>query len=674
LSKRGWRQLMEPRRTSATWRGWAGTPRARDAVKSAPLAAGAPLGNRLFPKTRSWFTLGAPIELLSPISVFRILFGLQMIMWPIAGAPWRWPGLPVPLVFGAGSAMVATWVILLAVRSLRVAWCWALAALWEADTSLLVWSGHGGGLALAWVTLFVPMAITVAFFLEARSVGAYQLGAMLGTWLALWPSQGPGRAFVVALIVGVTVLAASLATLLLGRPARRQEAVDPDTGLPNGFGLAARMDPGLQSTGVVVASVVVDGIAAAREAMGYQVGTELLRRAVEDLGQVLPPDTVIGRVEGDELIILEPLPAEAAHGGAVTMEPDDPDGGPGQRPTAAIAAARSLAGTLVRSIGSGQYLIAGVEVSMRAHVGVAVAPWDGTVLPQLVRCASLTAHRAVAEGADMTLWDGDRGAMTPEDLAILADLRTAGDRGELSLAFQPQVSPSDGRTVSVEALLRWASPRHGVVSPGRFVPLAERTGLVDRLTEWVLAAALDAQVRWRQAGIDIGVSVNFSARTLARSDLSDWVLHELEIRGLPAGSLTVEMTETIAADLTRAVELLGPLRRAGVRVSVDDFGTGYTSLGAIPLLPLDELKIDRRFVQAAPSSPADEAIVRAVRELAHRLGLVTVAEGVEDDATKRLALDAGYDLLQGFLLARPMGEKELLDSLLAPSHVAGLTG
>lgn len=668
---------MAARRAPATWRGWAGTSGAGDTVKSAPLAAGAPLGNRVFPKTRSWFALGAPLELLSPLSVFRILFALQMVLWPVAGAPWRWRGVPVALVLGCGTAMVAIWVVLLLVRSVSVAWTKVLVALWVAQTGLLVWSGNGGGLALAWVTLYVPMAIAVALFLDARAIIAYHVATVLSLWGALWPAIGGGRAAVAALGAALAVLVTSIATLLFNRPARRGETVDPDTGLPNGFGLAERMDGALAGPGAVVAAVALDGIAAAREAMGYQVGTELLRRAVEDLGQVLPPDAVIGRVEGDELVVLAPLPdgttGATAPAGAVAGR--FKEGEPQARPSDAAHAATALAGTLVRSIQSGRYLIAGVEVSMRAHVGLATAPWDGTSLAELVRRASLTAHRALAAGHDATLSDGDGGAMTAEDLAILADLRTASARGELTLVFQPQVEAGSGRTTSVEALLRWSSPRHGEVSPARFIPLAERTGLVDRLTEWVLCEALDAQVRWRDAGVRIGVAVNFSARTLSRADLAEWVLAELAARSLPPGCLTVEMTETIAADLTRAGELLGPLRQAGVRVAVDDFGTGYTSLGALPQLPLDELKIDRRFVQAAGSSPPDRAIVRAVGELAHRLGLVTVAEGVEDDAMRRLVVDAGYDLLQGFLLARPMDEEALVRSLRpAPTGVAGATG
>jgi EAL domain-containing protein (putative c-di-GMP-specific phosphodiesterase class I) len=325
-----------------------------------------------------------------------------------------------------------------------------------------------------------------------------------------------------------------------------------------------------------------------------------------------------------------------------------------------LAAAHAFARDLARTTGSARYLVDRVEVVLRAHVGLVFAPWDGTEVAELVRRSSLSARRAAATGQAVGVWVGDRDALTVEDLALLADLRLAVEREELWMAYQPQIATETSRIVSVEALLRWSSPVHGNVPPGRFIVLAEQTGLVDRLTEWVMAQALDAQVRWRTAGIDLPVSVNLSAKTLSRPELSVWILSELEARDLPPAALTVEVTETAAADLQQADRVLRPLHERGVRVSIDDFGTGYTSLAAIPYLPLDEIKVDMAFVKRALTSPADEAIVRCVQELAHRLGLVTVAEGVEDEAIQRLMVDIGFDLLQGFHLAKPLAEEALL--------------
>jgi diguanylate cyclase len=375
------------------------------------------------------------------------------------------------------------------------------------------------------------------------------------------------------------------------------------------------------------------------------VGTELLRRAVEDLGQVLPPATFIGRVDGDELVITAGL-SSAEQTETQKTEGED----------AALKLARTLAG----AINAGRYLVGDIEVSLRTHVGLAIAPWDGTDVPDLVRRASLSAGRAAAKGQAFMLWDGDFGAMTASDLALLGDLRLAAERGELSLAYQPQIRTGSGRMTSVEALLRWNSPTYGSVSPSRFIPLAERTGLVDRLTEWVLDEALDAQVRWRADGIDVSVSVNLSPTTLTLPDLPNRILAHLSERDLPARCLTVEVTETAAIDLLQAVSLLGPLHDHGVRISIDDFGTGYTSLAALPDLPLDELKVDQQFVLRSMSSPADDAIVRTVRGLAHRLGLDAVAEGVETGEIFERMRNYGFDLLQGYFLAKPLSESDLI--------------
>jgi EAL domain-containing protein (putative c-di-GMP-specific phosphodiesterase class I) len=194
-----------------------------------------------------------------------------------------------------------------------------------------------------------------------------------------------------------------------------------------------------------------------------------------------------------------------------------------------------------------------------------------------------------------------------------------------------------------------------------FIELAERTGYIDRLTEWVLAEALEAQVRWRNAGVMIPVSVNFSAKTLCRPDLPTWIISELEAHNLPPEALAVEVTETAAVELLPAVKLLQPLHDKGIRVSIDDFGTGYTSLAALPHLPLDELKVDMSFVRRSGDSAADEAIVRSVRELAHRLDLDSVAEGVETDDIRERMTEIGYDLLQGYHFSKPLFEEEFVE-------------
>ncbi len=628
----------------ATWRGWADRGEADvRPVTSARLSSSARPANRLFPKTRSWFALDAPLELLSPLSVLRVLFALATVAWPVIGFTTSHVRIGgVTVVCGVTAAL---WVYLLSVRKVDAAMSGVLAAWWTAGVGVLVWCCHGTGPSPALVLFLVPMVVFVALFLGNRAVVVALIGSMAAVGTASAVSVGVGRAL---LVTGLGVLALSTApaaVAVLGRSARRHDTVDPDTGLPNGFGVAQRLaDRGC--TTFVVAAVVLDGIGTAREALGYQVGSELLRRAVEDLGQVLPSESLIGRVGGDELVVTMPLAPEET--------------GPGPAVTGTRAVGEDLADELVRTISAGRYLVGEIEVTLRAHVGLSTAPSDGSDVAELVRRASLSAQRAVERGVPVLTWDENQGALTPEDLALLGDLRLAPERNELRLAFQPQVVPAGGRTRSVEALLRWNSPVHGTVSPGRFVPLAERTGLIDRLTRWAMLEALDAQVRWREVGLELPVSVNVSPKSLPVPDLARWIIGELDVRGLPASALTVEVTETAVSDPELAAEVLRPLYDHGIRISIDDFGTGFTSLAALPALPLDELKVDQCFVMRSTTSPADLAIVRTVAELGHRLGLDVVAEGVETAAIAALLGELGIDLLQGYHFARPLPEDELV--------------
>ncbi|MFK8024980.1 MAG: putative bifunctional diguanylate cyclase/phosphodiesterase, partial [Ilumatobacter sp.] len=395
----------------------------------------------------------------------------------------------------------------------------------------------------------------------------------------------------------------------------------------------------------VVATVRLGGVAEVRDALGSGAGTELVRRAIEDLGRVLPARADIGRGAGDDVVVV------IGHDPARSISTERL----GETTVEQIAAA----------IGSGRYLVGAIEVTLSTHVGIALATPGDEDAGDILRKSALAARSAQDHGRLVDHWDGGSTTLTAEDLELLAELRTAEDQGELWVAYQPQVSPIDGRTLAVEALLRWSSPVHGHIPPGRFIPLAEQTGLVDRLTDWVVGEALDAQLRWRDAGFEITVSVNVSPLSLRSVDFGDRVRSALARRELPPNVLMLEVTESVAFDIPEAVERLGPLREIGVKISIDDFGTGYTSLAVLPHLPLDELKVDQQFVRDALDSSASEAIVVSVCELAHRLGLTAVAEGVEDEALAHRMASIGFDLLQGYHYARPVPEAELLDRLAA---------
>jgi diguanylate cyclase len=646
---------VKPRQSSdSTWRGWA-TPggSASRLVTSTRLASGAQVKSRMFPKMRSWFALGAPLELLSPLSVLRVVYAVLLLAWPLVAAVVGTTSTNVIALVVVEVVTAAVWFTLVKARNLGLRTCRALMAFVALEVVVLVASGAGTLASFGYVLVLIPVAIAPALFLSLRTVLVQQLAVGGALWAATAARWGVGRSAVIASLEILAGLSLSLTIILLARTVQRRGGVDPDTGLPNGFGLADRMAGGGAPDAFIVASVFLKGIGDAREALGYHVGTELLRRAVENLGQVLPTDADIGRVEGDELVVMAGIA--------------DPDG-PGRE--AADSQARALADTLRESITAGRYLVDDIEVSLRANVGLAIAPWDGDDVPELIRRATLSARQAAAQGRAHVTWSGDTGALTASDLALLARLRLASERGELSLAYQPQVSTRSLTIVSAEALLRWNNLTLGSVPPGMFVPLAERTGLIDRLTEWVMGEALDAQVRWRAAGIEIPVSVNLSATSLTVPELAQWILSELEERQLPPSSLTVEVTETAAIDLLQAVDLLRPLHDRGVRVSIDDFGTGYTSLSALPDLPLDELKVDQRFVLRSSTSRADETIVRTVKEMAHRLGLVAVAEGVENRELFDRMVALGFDILQGYHLAKPLTEEDLVAAVSDQETIA----
>jgi EAL domain-containing protein (putative c-di-GMP-specific phosphodiesterase class I) len=244
---------------------------------------------------------------------------------------------------------------------------------------------------------------------------------------------------------------------------------------------------------------------------------------------------------------------------------------------------------------------------------------------------------------------------------LVSELRTAIDAGQLVLHYQPQVSLPDGRVTAVEALVRWQHPSEGLLPPGKFLPLAEQTDVIDKLTHWVIRTAL-SEVAARYPGLS--VAVNVSARSLTRGSFADDVMRILDETGVPAERLIVEVTETtLLADPQRAAEVLERLAAVGVSISIDDFGQGQTSLAYLSVLPVTELKIDRSFVTDMLENNAHESIVRSVIDLGHNLSLRVVGEGIEDAEVLAALRAGGCDLAQGFLLARPMPAASLPDWL-----------
>jgi EAL domain-containing protein (putative c-di-GMP-specific phosphodiesterase class I) len=249
---------------------------------------------------------------------------------------------------------------------------------------------------------------------------------------------------------------------------------------------------------------------------------------------------------------------------------------------------------------------------------------------------------------------------SPERLGLLGQLRRSIDNHELVLHYQPKVTMPGVGVCGVEALVRWNHPQRGLIPPGDFIPLVERTPLIRPLTRYVLDAALQQCARWRDAGRFLAVAVNVSARNLLDEHFVDEVQELLAHWRVPASCLQLEVTETaIMADPDRARRILARLAECGIALSIDDFGAGYTSLAQLKDLPVHQLKIDRSFVAPMAADPGNALIVRSVVELGHNLGLTTVAEGVEDEATYDSLRAMGCDVAQGYYVCRPMPAGQL---------------
>jgi EAL domain-containing protein (putative c-di-GMP-specific phosphodiesterase class I) len=281
-----------------------------------------------------------------------------------------------------------------------------------------------------------------------------------------------------------------------------------------------------------------------------------------------------------------------------------------------------------------------------------------------------------AKGGDATVcvYDASLDPNSADRLALVTAFRQALDKGELVVHVQPKADLHTGTIEGVEALVRWQHPERGLLGPDQFLPIAERAGLMRRLTSIVLDDGLAACARWRAQGHHIGLAINLSARTLVDDDFVGEVERGLRRHGLSPSCLTLEITEgSVMTDPSRAITLMSELAAMGVRISVDDFGTGYSSLSYLRRLPVHELKIDRSFVTGMAESADSETIVQSIIDLGTNLSLGVVAEGVEDRQTWDRLAQMGCHLGQGYLLSRPLPVDQFISWLAARQKVAGST-
>ena len=295
------------------------------------------------------------------------------------------------------------------------------------------------------------------------------------------------------------------------------------------------------------------------------------------------------------------------------------------------------------------------EVDVTAAVGAVQFPEQGSTGAVLLRRAEIALYHAKYAIGGYCLYENALDATRRENLHLLGDLRRAEEKGELLLMYQPKVDLRSGSVTSVEALIRWRHPVRGMVPPGEFLPFAEQTGAIRRITRWVIGEAVAQLERWEREGLKLQISINISARDLADDALVGYFATALLGAARGASALCVEITESaMMEDSSAAFYSIERLRQLGIAVSIDDYGTGYSSLSYIKNLKAIELKIDRMFVNELDSSEEDKAIVQSTIDLGHHLGLRVVAEGVETPAQLGKLCELGCDYAQGFLLSRPL--------------------
>ncbi len=391
---------------------------------------------------------------------------------------------------------------------------------------------------------------------------------------------------------------------------------------------------------LAVLFVDVDHFRVVNDLGDHAAGDDVLRELAARLRSTLP-DAYVGRFGGDEFVLLQC------------------EDGPDAVGEAAAAIARVF---------DAPFVVAGKPVHLTASIGVASAPEDAPDAGTLIATAEAAVFEAKRLGRNTVRRYGSPGATSSlERVLTRRDLHGAIERDELELYYQPMYDVRTRAVAGVEALVRWRHPVHGLMLPDRFIPIAEQFGLIEEIGAWVMERAL-AQVRaWSDGGIaPVRVCVNVSARQLAGDRLPALVAALLAKYGVAASCLEIEVTESaIVHDAAAAARPLHALRALGARVSIDDFGTGYTSLGFLKRFPVDVLKIDRSFVADVADGAFDGAVVRAVTTLARGLGVRTVAEGVEVQAQldRLRALDC--DVVQGFLLCRPLPVAECTPLLAA---------
>src|SRR3954462_13084868 len=422
---------------------------------------------------------------------------------------------------------------------------------------------------------------------------------------------------------------------------RPQANHDARTGRPNRTMLFDRLDRAIDEARRAKGSMALllmdlDRFKEVNDTFGHHFGDVLLKGVAFRLRNQLHVDDTVARLGGDEFAIVL---TSALDTNAVAMT------------------ARRILNSLQQP-----FVVEGQVLEVGASIGIALYPQHGSDARTLMRRADVAMYATKQSNAGFTFHERDeQESRVPDQLSLVVEMRTAIERNEFELYYQPKRHLRSGLITRVEVLVRWNHPRRGLLMPVSFVPIAERTGLIKPMTDWILDKALQQCREWQDAGAPIHVAVNVSAKSLLEETLPSKVQSLLDKWNVDPRFLKIEITESsIMADPAHALAIMSMLQSMGVRLSVDDFGTGYSSLTHLRELPIDEIKIDKSFVMGMITSDADAAIVRTVIDLAHNLGKQVCAEGVEDLETLQCLEEMGCDLAQGYFISHPVPAATLM--------------
>ncbi|HDH00715.1 MAG TPA: bifunctional diguanylate cyclase/phosphodiesterase, partial [Nitrospirae bacterium] len=353
-----------------------------------------------------------------------------------------------------------------------------------------------------------------------------------------------------------------------------------------------------------------------------------LKQVAERLPGPLRKSDTVARFGGDEFVIL--------------------------LPTADIEQANRAAGRLLSALEQ-PFNVGNASIHLGASIGIVLCPEHGEDADTLIQRADAAVCIAKQTRSAVVIYNPRQDRYSRDRLVLIKELRYAIENEELVLHYQPKVNCRTGRINGMEALVRWNHPDHGLIMPNDFIPLAEQTGLIKQLTTWVLSTALQQLGRWQKAGFNLRLSINLSTRNLLDPHFIDEIAKRLEASAIKPSLLELEITESaIMIDPDLSLKILADLDALGIRISIDDFGTGHSSLAYLRKMPVDEIKIDKTFISNILVDNNDAIIVRTIVELAHNLGIQVIAEGVESEGVCDMLKDMGCDNIQGYLISRPI--------------------